>query len=140
MRVYLAAAMTNADRDLEVIRALHDEVEARGHAILTPQVAAVDGIQQDAHLTDGDLARRDLALLASSHAVIAEVSTPSHGVGIEVMVATREHIPVLLVHRRGVRVSRLLLGLPGTTCRDYAELHEARAITTAYLESLSHRE
>jgi hypothetical protein len=140
MRVYLAAAMTNTDRDLGVIQALQDEITSRGHTVLTPQVAADDGIEQDARLSVGEIARRDLGLVSSSHALVAEVSTPSHGVGIEVLAATRERIPVLLVHRRGVPVSRLLLGLSGTTSRDYAEHAEARAITADYLESLSHRE
>ena len=140
MRVYLAAAMTNTDRDLGVVQALHEEITSRGHTVLTPQVSAADGIEQDARLSVGELARRDLDLVSSSDVLVAEVSTPSHGVGIEVLAATRERIPVLLVNRRGVRVSRLLLGLSGTTSRDYSEHAEARTITADYLESLSVRE
>jgi 2'-deoxynucleoside 5'-phosphate N-hydrolase len=136
MRVYLAAAMTNAARDLDVVQAMRDEIAALGHEVLTPQVAAADGIAQDAHLSFKRLAARDLQLLASSHALVAEVSTPSHGVGIEVLAATRDDIPVLLVHRRGVPVSRLLLGLRGAVRRTYASQRQARAVTAAFLASL----
>jgi hypothetical protein len=137
MRVYLAAAMTNPTRDLVVISAIHDRVLALGHEVLTPQVAARDGIAADRHLGDRELAQRDLALLASSHALLAEVSAPSHGVGIEVLAATRQGLPTLLLHRRDAPVSRLLLGLDGTAASTYDDAAQACRAVTAFLSGLA---
>lgn len=130
MRVYLAAAMTNPDRDVGAIKAVRAHIEDLGHEVLTPHVAAEDGVARDTALTPGALAQRDLGLLASGDALVAEVSAPSHGVGIEVLAATRAGLPTLVLHRRGVRVSRLLLGLPGIQVATYqcaAEIQEAVA-------------
>jgi hypothetical protein len=133
MRVYLAAAMTSADRDLPAIAALVHHLERSGHEVPTRHVGDPAGRELDAALSDEQLARRDLDWLASSDALVAEVSTPSHGVGIEVMAAVQRLQPVLLLHRRGVRVSRLLLGLPFARSVAYGTSAEATAAIDAFL-------
>lgn len=125
MRVYLCAAMTNADRRLADIEALLAAVEGAGHAVPTRHVAARDARALDRELTDRELATRDLGWLAASDAVIAEVTTPSHGVGIEVAHAVHLGKPVLVLHRQDAVVSRLLTGLPGVERRTYASAYEA---------------
>ncbi len=133
MRVYLAAAMTNPARDLDVIQALRSRLLDLGHNVLTPQVAADNGRAVDQHLSDTALAARDLELLAGADVLVAEVSAPSHGVGIEVATATRLRIPTLTLHRSGACVSRLLLGLPGLVSRVYAGPDEAVAVMERFL-------
>ena len=136
MRVYLAAAMTSEDRDLGTIRAIRDHLEAAGHEVPTRHVAEPNGRELDASLTDRDLAARDIAWLEASDAVIAEVTTPSHGVGVEVALAAVRGLPVLLVHRADRRVSRLLLGLDGIVDRSYRNLREALEAVDDFLASL----
>lgn len=133
MRVYLAAAMTSADRDLPAIAALVAHLERCGHEVPTRHVADPGGRELDAALSDAELARRDLDWLAGCDALVAEVSTPSHGVGIEVMVAVQRLLPVLLLYRRGSRVSRLLLGLPFARAAMYDGSAEAAAAIDAFL-------
>jgi hypothetical protein len=137
MRVYLAAAMTSVDRDLPAIAALVGHLERSGHEVPTRHVADPNGRELDAALTDQQLARRDLDWLASCDALVAEVSTPSHGVGIEVMAAVQRLVPVLLLHRRGVRVSRLLHGLPFARATAYDESAEATAAIDAFLADVA---
>jgi len=136
MRVYLAAAMTSADRDLPAIAALVAHLERLGHEVPTRHVADPAGRELDAHLSDEELARRDLDWLASADALIAEVSTPSHGVGIEVMAAVQRLLPVLLLHRRGSRISRLLLGLPFVSVTSYGDVAEACSRIDEFLASV----
>ncbi|HPC83764.1 MAG TPA: nucleoside 2-deoxyribosyltransferase [Thermoanaerobaculaceae bacterium] len=125
MRVYLCAAMTNADRRLADIEALLAALEGAGHEVPTRHVAAADARMLDRDLTDQDLAARDLAWLAAADAVIAEVTTPSHGVGVEVAHAVHLGKPVLALHRRDAVVSRLLTGLPGVERQTYETPAEA---------------
>jgi 2'-deoxynucleoside 5'-phosphate N-hydrolase len=135
MRVYLSAAMTNPHRETEIIRALEQQILALGHVVLTPQIAAEDALGQDRHLSNAEVAQRDLALATSCDALLAEVSTPSHGVGIEVLAATQQAVPTLLLHRGAVRVSRLLLGLPGPTTVAYHSVQEAMDAASSFLEA-----
>ena len=133
VRVYLAAAMTNASRDPSAIQALVEHLESQGHEVPTRHVADEAGREDDAAISDGDLARRDLAWLADCHALVAEVSAPSHGVGIEVATAVALGIPVLLLYRAGTMVSRLLLGLAGTEAVAYADIPGANALLLGFL-------
>ncbi len=137
MRVYFAAAMTNPDRDLAVLGRLVEHVEGTGHEVPTRHVVAPDGKQRDRGLTDVELARRDLAWIASCDALVAEVSTPSHGVGVEVMAALDRRMPVLLLRREDVTVSRLLLGLPGVERAAYRSVADARAAIDSFLAAVS---
>ena len=133
MRVYFAAAMTNPARDVEVLGTLLEHVEGGGHEVPTRHIVAPDGKRRDSALTDGELARRDLDWIASCDVLVAEVSTPSHGVGIEVMAALGRRMPVLLLRRVGAPVSRLLLGLPGIEQAAYRSVEDARTAIDTFL-------
>jgi len=137
MRVYLAAAMTSEDRDTDAVRALRDHIESLGHEIPSRHVAEPTGRQMDSSLSNKQLAERDIAWVVGCDAVVAEVSTPSHGVGIEVALACSREIPVLLVYREGRRVSRLLLGLDGIRSAAYESQSDCTAAVAAFLSALA---
>ncbi|MGD1147584.1 MAG: nucleoside 2-deoxyribosyltransferase [Thermoanaerobaculaceae bacterium] len=139
MRVYLAAAMTNTSRDVGAIGALLEAIESCGHQVPTRHVADPLGREVEGAVTDVDIARRDLDWLAGCDALVAEVSTPSHGVGVEVAAALRHGLPVLLVHRRGAQVSRLLLGLAGVEVATYAHAGEAAKAVRGFLARIVSR-
>jgi 2'-deoxynucleoside 5'-phosphate N-hydrolase len=133
MRVYLAAAMTNPARDLDLLARLLAHLEGAGHEVPTRHIAAADGKERDKALTDAELARRDLDWISGSDVLVAEVSTPSHGVGIEVMEALARRLPVLLLRRAGIPVSRLLLGLPGVRIGSYVSVDDASVAIDRFL-------
>lgn len=125
VRIYLAAAMTNPARDVAIAAALVNWLEGRGHVVPTRHVASTHARSLDRELSDRDLAQRDLQWLATSDVLVAEVSTPSHGVGIEVTAALAHGLPVLLLHHQEAQVSRLLLGLTGVESQAYDSAEEA---------------
>jgi nucleoside 2-deoxyribosyltransferase len=125
MRVYLAAAMTHTGRDLGAILALLRCLEEDDHAVPSRHVADPRGRGVEGPVTDSEIARRDLDWVAGCDALVAEVSTPSHGVGVEVATALAARKPVFLVYRCGTAVSRMLLGLPGVEALAYANVREA---------------
>ncbi len=133
MRVYLAAAMTNPNRDLPVIAAILACLEHAGHDVPTRHVADPQGRALDAELSDRELARRDLDWIAGCDALVAEVSTPSHGVGIEIGAATALGKPVLVLAREGIAVSRLLVGLTGVETFRYSGADDLARAVAAFL-------
>lgn len=133
MRIYLAAAMTHTGRDLDAIRWLLDCLEADGHEVPTRHVADPRGREVEGEISEADLARRDLKWVADCNALVAEVSTPSHGVGVEVAAALTGNKPVLLAYRRGVPVSRLLLGLPGVEAFAYSGVDDVCSAVRRFL-------
>ena len=69
---------------------------------------------------------RDLRAIDACDVLVADVSEPSHGVGMEVMYAYMRGKRVVLTARRGSKVSRMLLGLPGAALVWYGDLGELR--------------
>ncbi|MGQ9495629.1 MAG: nucleoside 2-deoxyribosyltransferase [Thermoanaerobaculaceae bacterium] len=136
MRVYLAAAMTSPNRELSTVQSLARALETLGLEVLTKHVAHPMGKERDRNLTDHELAKRDLNWLGQAHCLVAEVSTPSHGVGIEVMAAVQRGLPVLLLAREKNAVSRLLRGLPGVRFSWYRDGDDAVRIMMAFLQEV----
>jgi hypothetical protein len=97
------------------------------------------GRNVESEITDVEVARRDLSWVAACDAVVAEVSTPSHGVGVEVATAVVADKPVLLAYRRGTTVSRLLLGLPGVEAFAYTDARDVREAIRRFLTTVRNR-
>jgi len=79
---------------------------------------------KDGHLTNLDVAERDLENVTAADVLVAYVGEPSLGVGAEVAIALRAGKRVLVVAEAERRVSRFLLGL--------AELHAGQAMVFRY--------
>ena len=47
-----------------------------------------------------------------SDVLVAEVSTPSHGVGYEIGYALTQNKPVICIYQKGAVVSKMILGNP----------------------------
>ena len=71
-------------------------------------------------------------------AVVAEASTPSHGVGYEIALALSLGKPVLCCYQKGVRVSKMLTGntANGYTRLEYASGDELQVGLNTFLDSL----
>lgn len=139
MRVYLACAMTHPKRDTTVVKAVLRALSEAGHEVLTPHVVGEVEERCGDALSDAELTRRDLGWLEQADCLVAEVSTPSHGVGIEVMVALSAGKPVLAIAHAEARVSRLLSGLPGLTLARYSSHNQAVALVGAFLQRIGKR-
>ena len=67
-------------------------------------------IALEAVASAGDVYERDMAWISACDALVAEVSTPSHGVGYEVAYALSIAKPVLCIYQAGQPVSKMLTG------------------------------
>jgi hypothetical protein len=67
-----------------------------------------------------DIFERDISEVKGTDLVIAEVSNPSHGVGMEIMLAIELSKPILMFHDRNVqRISHMVLGAKGKVIFPY---------------------
>lgn len=87
-------------------------LQQKGYEVLTTYVAAPDVLVQEWRegITAADIYTRDLHWLADCDLVIAEVSTPSLGVGVEVASAQHLGKPVLCLCRADVALSAMIAG------------------------------
>jgi nucleoside 2-deoxyribosyltransferase len=125
MTAYISGALLNAP-DLPRARALYERFgeacAAAGWTAYVPHQHA-DPVR-DAHLSNTDVAERDLDNLTAADALVAYVGEPSLGVGAEVAIALRAGKRVLALAERNQRVSRFLLGL--------IELHPSQGMFLRY--------
>jgi nucleoside 2-deoxyribosyltransferase len=131
MLAYISGALLNAV-NLAESRARYerfaDACRAVGWDAYVPHQHADP--ERDTHLSNTDVARRDLDAVTSADLLIAYVGEPSLGVGAEVAIALAAKKPVLLLAEAQRKVSRFLLGLvelqgaPARVCR-YGSLDEA---------------
>jgi nucleoside 2-deoxyribosyltransferase len=133
--LYLSCSLTGGRQDQPVVAALITHLQTLGHRVLTAHLGAESAMAADGGLSPEAVFERDTAWLRDSDAVIAEVSTPSHGVGFELAYALERGKPVLCLAREGVRVSKMLTGIrqPGFQVLTYRTTEEALTHQEAFL-------
>ena len=84
---------------------------------------------------------RDMAWLASCDIVVAEVTTPSLGVGYELGWATALKKPVLCLHRTlfGRPLSAMIGGSPDIQAAAYSSMDEAKRIMEEFIKKTAER-
>ena len=114
----------------EIVRLLREHGE-----VLTEHVAdtALGVLGQD--IGDQKIHDRDLEWLRISDYLVAEVTTPSLGVGYEIARATEWGKRVLCLHRpeNGRSLSAMIAGCSAVTVREYRELAELKNIFEEFL-------
>jgi hypothetical protein len=111
-RVYFCGAIRGGQRLQRRYAQLIVAIEAMGWSVLTAHVGAPDVLDVEARAaaSSEEIRRRDMAWLAEADVVVAEVSVPSLGVGIELATALAKGLPVIALVERGVSLSALVGG------------------------------
>ena len=128
MKIYFAGAIRGGRKDAEFYFNIIHYLERFGD-VLTEHVGSTE-LSEKGELSriDNDIFQRDLSWLQSADAVVAEVSTPSLGVGYELGIAEKLKIPVLCLYRpiKGKRLSAMINGNKKFQCQAYSGLDEAK--------------
>jgi 2'-deoxynucleoside 5'-phosphate N-hydrolase len=110
MNIYFSCSITGGRDDQPVYAALVDYLLERGHEVPTAILARPEVMADEGVVKPEDVYDRDVRWVTGCDALIAEVSTPSHGVGYEIALALALGKPVLCVYQEGRRVSKMLTG------------------------------
>ena len=139
MKIYFACSITGGRAFEEIYQVIVNALEAAGHHIPTSHLARSEVMGMEKIVTPVDVYTRDIAWINESDLLIAEVSTPSHGVGYEIAYALSISKPVLCCYRQDMSVSKMILGNthPCITVRSYVTPDEAVAIVKDFAASAS---
>jgi hypothetical protein len=121
VNVYFSCSLTGGRQDEAVYAAIVAHLLSRGHDVPTAHLAEPSVMDLEKVVAADEVYARDIAWISACDAVIAEVSTPSHGVGYEIAYALGLGKPVLCCYRRGARVSKMITGnaSPGLRVVEY---------------------
>ncbi len=119
-KVYLAVPII-ANRNINQAQVLAKAIEAIGHEIVSKWVTETD---PGYTITPQEVFTRDAKGVENCDVLVAEISNPSHGVGMEIMLAHVRSKKVVCVFRSGTVASRMLRGLPQVQMIEYSSEKE----------------
>lgn len=130
MTIYFAGSIRGGREDAgiyaEIIKVL-----SRYGTVLTEHVGDANLTSSGEQLNENDIFTRDLGWVIQSDVMVAEVSTPSLGVGYEIGVASyAQHKPVLCLFRpdSGRSLSPMIAGNPNIANHNYTLVEDLPAI------------
>ncbi|MBK8419813.1 nucleoside 2-deoxyribosyltransferase [Candidatus Villigracilis saccharophilus] len=138
MNLYFACSITGGREFEPVYQEIVAALMADGHEIPTSHLVQSEVMEKERILVPQDVYERDVNWIKNCDVLIAEVSVPSHGVGYEIGYALTIQKPVLCIHKKERRVSKMITGNPdqALTIQEYSTVEEAIAQTLTYLHNL----
>jgi nucleoside 2-deoxyribosyltransferase len=138
VNVYFSCSLTGGREDERIYGHIVDHLLSLGHEVPTAHLARPEVMDLERVVIPAEVYRRDIDWIEGCQAMIAEVSTPSHGVGYEIAYALRLGKPVLCCYREGRRVSKMLTGNDsnGLEVRAYHDPDHAIELIDAFLQRL----
>ena len=136
MKIYFAGAIRGGRNDAELYLEIVKLLRAHGE-VLTEHVAAPDLSVLGESKGDRWIHDRDLAWLGAADCLVAEVTTPSLGVGFEIAKATEWGTRVLCLFRptAGRVLSALIAGSDRVTVREYQSAADVKAILDQFFKA-----
>ncbi len=136
MKIYFAGSIRGGRDDVGLYLQIIEHLKKYGE-VLTEHVGdknlallGEDGVKDDY------IHNRDLEWFLQSNVVVAEVTTPSLGVGYEIGRAVENQKRVLCLYRPqdGKRLSAMIAGSPDVTNAEYKTLEDAKKIIDDFFE------
>lgn len=139
MIIYFACSITGGRKEEKAYQVIVNTMLADGHRVPTAHLSRSDVMALEDIIDPMEVYSRDIEWIDSCDAMIAEVSTPSHGVGYEISYALSQNKPVLCLYSHGIRVSKMITGNdhPRLSVRNYQHTNEIEKILRGFLSQIS---
>ena len=112
MNIYFACSLTGGRKDEDIYQGIIAHLADSGHDVPTTFLAQTNVMTKESSIPPTDIFLRDTSWIQDCDCLIAEISTPSHGVGYEIGYALNLDKPVLCLHHNTVRISKMISGNP----------------------------
>ena len=136
MKIYFAGAIRGGRSDVALYLELVELLKVFG-TVLTEHIADKELTSLGESMDDRAIHDRDLAWLKEADCLVAEVTTPSLGVGFEIGKATEWGLPVLCLFRpnTGRELSALIGGSDRVTVREYQDASQVKQILDKFFSA-----
>jgi nucleoside 2-deoxyribosyltransferase len=139
MKIYFAGSISGGRGDVALYGQIIEHLKQYGE-VLTEFIgeASLSGMGEE-HNSDKHIHDRDMNWLLSSDVIVAEVTTPSLGVGYEIGRALENGKKILALYRNieGKRISAMIKGAQGVTAKEYKSFGHIEEITAVFFASLT---
>jgi nucleoside 2-deoxyribosyltransferase len=129
LKIYFAGSIRGGRGDADLYAELIRYLERYGR-VLTEHVGDAALLADERTLTEAAIFDRDMEWLRAADFVLAEVSTPSLGVGFEIGLAQTLGKEIFCLYREceGRRLSAMIAGNPALTVCPYLDLEDAKRV------------
>ena len=133
VKIYFSGSIRGGRNDAKLYRQIIDDLQNYGD-VLTEHIGN-ESLDDEVGQTDRQIYEQDMEWLRESDIVIAEVSTPSLGVGYEIGRAVAMKKRVVCLYRSEVRdnVSAMIKGSSNLECAEYKTVEEAKKLIQVFL-------
>jgi nucleoside 2-deoxyribosyltransferase len=141
MKVYFSCSITGGRNEEKVYAAIVSAMLAAGYEVPTAHLSSPDVMKMETVVDPEEIFNRDMRWLEECDVVVAEVSTPSHGVGYEIALGLTLKKTVFCCYQQGKRVSKILTGNnhPNLTIASYDTSEAAAQAVIDFLATLAGR-
>lgn len=138
MDVYFGCSITGGRNEESTYQLMVKTLLEDGHQVPTAHLSRSDVMDLENVVNPVEVYTRDIQWIDNCQAMIAEVSTPSHGVGYEIAFALSIRKPVLCLHRSGIHVSKMISGNknPNLQVMEYLSPDELPALMRDFLAQI----
>lgn len=135
MKIYFAGSIRGGRDDWALYRDIIGLLGEYG-TVFTEHIGSSELEITGEDLADRDIHDRDLDWLRKADFLVAEVTTPSLGVGYEIAKATEWGKPVLCVFRtdRGKKLSAMIAGSDGVQVSTYKAVHDLAEVFAGFFK------
>lgn len=139
MNIYFSCSLTGGRDDAPVYQSIVDYLLEKGLQVPTQHLAHPEVMDAEKVVDPFEVFQRDIHWLETCSGVVAEVSTPSHGVGYEIAHALWLKKPVLCCYHSERPVSKMITGntTPGLKLAPYRHLEDLLPQLEAFLEDIA---
>ena len=136
MTIYFAGSISGGRGDQGIYSQIIQLLRSHG-TVLTEHFGDPNLTAAGESLTDRDIHDRDIAWLRQADVLVAEVTTPSLGVGYEIGRAVEWGTRVMCLYRpsEGRRLSGMIAGCDGIEVHRYSDATQLPAVLQAAFES-----
>jgi nucleoside 2-deoxyribosyltransferase len=134
MNIYFAGSIRGGRANQEDYFHIIEMLKDFG-SVLTEHIGSKELSSKGEDLSSGEIFQRDSAWVNRADVLVAEVTTPSLGVGFEIgSVAGNTPIICLFREEEGKRLSAMIDGNPAITVRKYKTIKEIPKILLAFFD------
>ena len=138
MNIYFACSITGGREFEPVFQAIVNAMQADGHQVPTAHLAEASVCEAELVVAPDEVYQRDVDWIRAADVLVAETSTPSHGVGYEIGFALGLGKPVLVCHHSDKGISKMISGNPdpNLVIRQYLDADGAIRVVRAFLSNI----
>ena len=138
MKIYFSCSITGGRDDQKIYAQIVDHLQHTGYEVLTAHLASEGMMTDEVAMDPFEVYERDMGWLQTCDALLAEVTTPSHGVGYEIAEALHHNKPVFCCYQKGRKVSKILTGnvSEGFLIRPYGNFSDLSIQIQAFLTEI----